>query len=296
MHKFLKSIGLTQLSQDTDVEEFLWNEVIQEKNLQSVYQAEGGPVLHEYRLKCAEGAGLCAITQTYRSGRIQLLSYFPYLYNPDCSSEEVCSIERHTERETFGGFIDDYQAGISLIFFVSNPLDYLKLSGEGRLTDFRGCYLSAFCASGSVLLPIMKDEQSEEERKNRKEREKLAEAAREGDEQAIEILTEADMNAYSEVMKRVEKEDIYSIVKSSCIPSGVECDLYSVLGEIIEVREGVNLFTNEKLYRMKLNCNDIIFPMLIQESGLIGEPEVGRRFKGKIWLQGRVNFENPVIS
>lgn len=278
------------------MDEFLWKEVICEQNLQQTYVMQGGPVLREYRLKCAEGAGLTAVTETYPSGRVQLLSYFPYLYHTECSSEEVCSIERHTERETFGGFIDDYQAGISLIFFVSNPLDYLKFSGDGRLADFRGCYLSAFCASGSILLPIVKEEMSEEERRNRKEREQLAEAAREGDEQAIEILTEADMNAYSEVMKRVEQEDIYSIVKSSCIPSGVECDLYSVLGEIIEVRETVNLFTNEKLYRLKLNCNDIIFPMLISESCLTGEPEAGRRFKGKIWLEGRVNFENPVIS
>lgn len=296
MHKFLRTIGFSQLQTNADTDAFLFREVISEQHQTGRFVMEGSSILQEYRVKCAENVGLCAVTEQFPSGRLQLVSYFPYLYSEELSSNEICSIERHTATETFGGFIDDYRSGISLIFFLSNPMDYLKLSGNGRLVDFRGCYLSAFSAEGRVLLPILKQEESEAEQKLSQEREQLSEAARNGDEQAIELLTEADMNAYSEVMKRAEHEDIYSIVSSSCIPSGVECDLYSVLGEITGVSTTENRYTGEKLYRLELNCNDVIFPMVIGENCLEGVPETGRRFKGKIWLQGRVNFENPVVE
>ena len=46
--------------------------------------------------------------------------------------------------------------------------------------------------------------------------------------------------------------------------------------------------TNEKIYCIKLSCNDIIFSVCINENDLIGEPMVGRRFKGNIWMQGSI--------
>ena len=296
MHKFLRTIGFSNLQTDADADSFLFREVISEKNRTGKYLLEGSCILEEYRVKCADRVGICAITERYPSDRLQLVSYFPYLYSQELSSNEICSIERHTATETYSGYIDDYRAGISLIFFLSNSLDFLKLSGGGRMLDFRGCYLSAFSAAGSVLLPILKQEETEAEQKLSREREQLSEAARNGDEHAIELLTEQDMDTYSEIMKRAEDEDIYSIVSSSCIPSGVECDLYSVLGEIKSVSETENLFTKEKLYQLELDCNNVIFPLIISASCLTGVPEPGRRFKGKIWLQGRVDFEKPVIE
>ena len=41
---------------------------------------------------------------------------------------------------------------------------------------------------------------------------------------------------------------------------------------------------------MNLDCNDLNFDICINKKDLLGEPEVGRRFKGVVWLQGCVNF------
>ena len=60
------------------------------------------------------------------------------------------------------------------------------------------------------------------------------------------------------------------------------------MGDIIELSEEKNFITNEKIYCIKLSCNDIIFRVCINESNLIGEPMVGRRFKGNIWMQGSI--------
>ena len=39
---------------------------------------------------------------------------------------------------------------------------------------------------------------------------------------------------YAMISKRVMDEDIYSIVDTYFMPYGMECDLYSVMGEILE--------------------------------------------------------------
>ena len=42
---------------------------------------------------------------------------------------------------------------------------------------------------------------------------------------------------------------------------------------------------------MLVNCNGFDFYIGINDNDLLGEPLVGRRFKGEIWLQGTVEFE-----
>ena len=41
---------------------------------------------------------------------------------------------------------------------------------------------------------------------------------------------------------------------------------------------------------MTISCNDLVFDICINAEDLIGQPEVGRRFKGVIWMQGIINF------
>ena len=115
-------------------------------------------------------------------------------------------------------------------------------------------------------------------------------AAKNGDERAIQLLTLQDMDLYSMLQRRIAEEDIFSIVESSFMPFGMECDQYRILGKILSVREIRNTHTGEILYRMTLNCNDLIFDICINRADLLGEPMAGRRFRGRIWLQGNINF------
>ena len=51
-----------------------------------------------------------------------------------------------------------------------------------------------------------------------------------------------------------------------------------------------NDYTGEDIYVMTLECNDIVFDLCINAKDVVGEPAEGRRFKGRIWLQGQVEF------
>ena len=151
--------------------------------------------------------------------------------------------------------------------------------------------LSALSIKGSIILPIVKNEKEVQRVKKASiKRNKLIAAARKGDEDAIESLTLEDMDTYSSISRKILKEDVFSLVDTYFMPYGVECDQYSILGEILEFSMINNRLTGEKIYVMKLSCNDLQFDICINAMDLYGEPQVGRRFKGIIWMQGFINF------
>ena len=83
---------------------------------------------------------------------------------------------------------------------------------------------------------------------------------------------------------------MYSIIETCFMPSGIECDQYSIIGNILSVNLVTNDLTNEEIYRLRIECNDMIFTAAINKADLLGEPAPGRRFKGQIWMQGIADF------
>ena len=51
-----------------------------------------------------------------------------------------------------------------------------------------------------------------------------------------------------------------------------------------------NELTGEELTIMKMEVNGLTFDVCVPSAQITGEPAPGRRFKGNIWLQGRINF------
>ena len=156
-----------------------------------------------------------------------------------------------------------------------------------------GVILSALSTEGKILFPICKDEKKHEQlEKQRMERNSLIAAARSGDEDAIENLTLEDIDTYSLLSRRITREDILSIVENYFMPYGIESDQYSILGEIMDCKLLQNEYTGENVYALELMCNDIPFSVCINQKDLLGEPAIGRRFKGTIWLQGSIYYQS----
>ena len=151
--------------------------------------------------------------------------------------------------------------------------------------------LSGLSCQGSIMMPLKKDKKDIlKTQKATVSRNDRIRAARRGDEEAIESLTLEDMDVYTSISKKIHQNDIYTIVDTYFMPYGVECDLYSVLGEIQQIEEIENIVTGETVIKMQLLCNELSFDVCINKRDLYGEPQVGRRFKGVIWLQGYINF------
>lgn len=292
MHKFLRTAGFSMYQKKKDIEKLL--DMLETKaSVEKTIQIDRDTNVCEIRFEVAPGIGLSIVGEINEKGEFEREFYFPYLQSDTESSKAECSVQRHAERETYAGMVDENNIGISLIFYVQNFLEYrerhMKRDAAFRV---RSVNLAGLSVSGKILLPIKKTQkQIQRSKVAARDRNSLIEAARNGDEDAMETLTIEDIDLYSKISRRAMKEDLYSIIDSCFMPCGIECDQYSIIGEIKEFQKARNIYTKEEIYQLHLECNDLPFSVCINSKDLLGEPAVGRRFKGQIWMQGRLNFE-----
>ena len=293
MHKFLRTVGFSLYQKKHDIQKLLENLVEQAESSQIwKIQIDGETNLCRVRTEVATDMGIDIYGEMDEFGIIRPEYYIPFLLSHDISSEADCSIQRHTEKETYAGLLDEFRVGISLIYYLENAMEYRQRNMEKESTEVIYVNLVGMSVKGKILLPVKKSAKQVEMAKVAfKERTNLMEAAKNGDEDAIETLTIEDIDLYSQISRRVAKEDIYSIIDSSFMPCGIECDQCAIIGDILYIDKRKNRFTGEEVYDMKIECNDMIFHVAINSQDLIGEPEVGRRFKGQIWMIGSAKFK-----
>ena len=288
MHKFLKSIGFSDFKKK-DLEIIL-NEIIARPQMVKVTKDSEGNEFAELSKEIATNVGITVRGNYLENDKFEMEYFYPYFYGTSLTTQEEITVEKHSEKESYAGVCEDSNIGVTLIFYLQNIADYLseknrRPSGQ----KMYGAYLSGLSVDGSILLPIEKFKEKANKCRY-SERSQLVAQAREGNEEAIENLTLEDMDMYSILSRRVMNEDIFSIVSSTFMPYGIESDQYSILGEILDYTIVENSITKEHIYCMKIECNDLIFDVCINSKDLIGEPAVGRRFKGNIWIQGSVQL------
>lgn len=293
MHSFLKSIGFSELKKKKEIDALI-QDVIEHPDRKVISEDAEGNVFAELSRDYGEFIGI-AVRGEYTDDDIFEADYFyPYFQGSGISTFEKVEIEKHAEKESYAGVCDEIKIGVTLIFYLQNVIEYLNKEKNGKNIGIPiATTLSALSGFGKILLPIQKNEyQSKTDEKITRDRNHLIAAAREGDEEAIESLTLEDIDTYSMISRRIMYEDVLTIVKSYFMPYGIESDQYSILGEILDYHSIENHRTKEQLYVLTVNCNDLVFDVCINSADLLGEPAVGRRFKGVIWMQGNINYEN----
>lgn len=293
MHKFLRAAGFSEYKKKREIEALLAS-FVKQYPIEKKIWLEPDNNLCEIKARISKDVGIAIFGEEDNDGTFHLEYYYPYLLSDIVTSEAYCSIQRHTEKETHAGLLDEYRVGISLIFYMTNEMEYLELRKSKKgAPDVKYACLSGLSLSGKILFPVKKTQKQIEMAKvSARERSSQIEAAKNGDEDAIEKLTLEDIDLYSKVSRRVMREDLYSIVDSYFMPCGIECDQYSVMGEIQGIELQTNSVTQEEIYILTVEASDITFRVGINRTDLLGEPEVGRRFKGKVWMQGIVKFES----
>ena len=291
MHKYLRAIGFGKLTDRKELQKLLTDIVVNGTDRAYTSNSEN-TLLAEFGKDFAEGIGIAVCGEFDEDDKFTYDYYYPYLRGNIISSQEDVTVERHAAQESYAGVCDDIKVGVSLIFYLQNMIPYVKVQNSGML-PVRGTTLTltALSVKGTIMMPIMKTEKDLiRNKKTFQNRSQLINAARNGDEEAIESLTLDDMDTYTTISRRIQKEDVFSLVDTYFMPYGIECDQYSILAEIVECNQVTNHLTQDEIYVMTLNCNDLIFEMCINKEDLYGEPAVGRRFKGIIWMQGYINF------
>lgn len=287
----MRAIGFSHFENKKKLQDVLMD-VIVNSDRHAITMNQENTLIGEFSKNFADNMGIAVCGEFDEEEKFTFEYYYPFLEGNGITSYEDISVERHADKESYAGICDDINVGISLIFYLRNRIPYIKAQSTDKL-PIKGTTLtlSALSVNGSVMLPIKKDkEQIQKVKKASATRSTLMAAARKGDEDAIETLTLEDMDMYTTISKRIQNEDVFSLVDTYFMPYGVECDQYSILGEIIGIRLTKNCLTDEKIYILTICSNELTFDVSINIIDLYGEPQVGRRFKGVIWLQGHINF------
>lgn len=302
MHKYLRAVGFSCIKNRKEYENLIrlcvQDATKREYTTKDISSEESGSIQTDESMTAlfyrdfAKGLGLAVCGEYDENNHFSYDYCFPYLRGSEISSYEDITVERHMEKESYAGICDEIKVGVTLIFYLQNMIPYIKAKNKGTL-PMKGTslVLSGLSCQGSIMMPLKKDKKDIiKTQKAAVSRNDRIRAARRGDEEAIESLTLEDMDVYTSISKKIHQNDIYTIVDTYFMPYGVECDLYSVLGEIQNIEEIENIATGETVIRMLLLCNELSFDICINKKDLYGEPQVGRRFKGVIWLQGYINF------
>ncbi len=290
MHSYLRAVGFSDISKK-EMKEII-NEIVRDYDEKMIVDEDNHRLFAEISKSFGYDCGITVCGEYDENDEFQEEYYFPYFRGTGITTREDVIVERRSEKECFSGACDDVRIGVTLIFYLANAGKYLSEKYKNSIDDKRTTVtLSGLSTEGKILLPIRKNmEQIERDHQVTRKREQLIHEARNGNEEAMENLTMEDMDTYSMISRRIANEDVFSIVDSYFMPYGMECDRYNVMGEIEELVETKNELTGEKLYQMTINCNELQFDICMNKQDLMGEPQVGRRFKGVIWLQGNLNF------
>lgn len=291
MHKYLRAIGFSNIKHKNDARDMI-EDIILRPNYFNEYQYSKESSLHQCEKYINEDVGISIIGE-WNDNEMPEVDYLsPFLISGDVTTRAAVEVEEISEREGYLGVCEDMHVEISLIFNVHNVVEVKKeLEKEEDKKSETSITLFGLSLGGKILFPVTKnEEQRENSKKQNANRNKLVARARKGDESAMESLTLSDIDIYTNLARRIINEDVLSLVDSYFMPYGIETDKYSILGEIVGCNTSVNPVTQEELYIMRINCSDLEFDVCMNKGDLLGEPAVGRRFKGEIWLQGIINF------
>ncbi len=291
MHQYLKAIGFENIRTRDDLTDLL-DDVKERFTQQTIVSYRPGEDFCEIKREYGQCIGISLCGELDENEIFKPDYYFPYFQGSGISTYAEIAVERKIEKEQYVGMCEDSRIGISLIFTLQNGIEYMRERQAGFVSEITtSVTLSGLSMAGVVLLPVVKNEhQIKNEKEASDNRKMLINAARNGDQTAMETLTLDDIDTYSQVSRRLANEDVFSIVDTYFMPYGIECDLYSIMGEILAVRRRKNILTGTEVYQMKLDVNEMQFDVCVPVDSVMGEPEIGRRYKGTIWLQGYINF------
>lgn len=290
MHNFLRAVGFSKVKSRVD-EEKLINFVIEHATEKQIFCMSEDRSVVELMLEVSEDTGVVVRGETDAQGNFHVSHYFPIRRGNTVTTEEPLYVNKRVDTDAYTGMCDDYRIGVSLIFYIQNVVDLLK--NPIRKKERRCCpvCLAALATEGKILLPVEKTKKEAEKVKtDLQNRSALIAEAKQGNQEAMQNLTFDDIDQYAVVSRRIRKEDIYSIVETSFIPEGSESDNYSVLGYINRVERLMNSYTKEEFYILNVECNEMNYDVCIHVDDLLGEPMPGRRFRGIVWMQGRVEL------
>ena len=210
MHQYLKAIGFENIQTRKDLKKLL-KEVEENFTHQTIVSYRPGADFCEFQKEFGQDVGLALCGELDDEGLFGAAYYFPFFEGIGGSTYAEIDVQRKIEKEQYVGLCEDSKIGISLIFTLQNGVEYMREKQAGLAKDVQtSVTFSGLEQGGKILLPVNKNEQQIlNEKRASDTRRELMNAARKGDQAAIETLTFEDIDHYSKLSKRLTNEEVY---------------------------------------------------------------------------------------
>lgn len=292
MNRYFRAVGFLNNFNREEYEKIVEDITFRPEQPNIINNINSKYLILDKRLECGKDFGICVRIVKDAKGNVYREAVFPFFRTDSFVEHELCSFEKKIEGEEYIGVFEDFTLGENVFFYVINADEVYK---KKAIKDIKcSLSISGLSIAGNVILPIQKSEDGKEKvREFNQNRLSLLNRASDGDQNAFATIRHDDILTNVTVSEQVfiEAMDIYSVVDSSFIPCGAECDLYSVLGEIKGFERRINNITGEGVYILEVSVKGAIIKICINENDLFGEPQIGFRFKGTVWLQGNLKQE-----
>lgn len=294
MHSLLNTIGFSDVDGLED-EEKLIKLAIKDADTKKVVKLSDKRSAVELFMPVAENTGVVVRGEYNEKGELIVDHYFPSHFSKNESLRDYLVINKRMDSDAFTIMCDDNRLGVTIIFYLQNKADMLIKNIAPNTDKKHPVFLSALAHEGKILLPTMTVNVPEKVGVQQTPGPKgLPDDMPDEEKDFFNDRAFAEIEQYAQVRKRSEKEDVYSIVDTCFYPCGSESDNYSILGKIKNVDSLINKYTREELYVLLIDCNGLDLEICVNKKDLFGEPLPGRRFKGNIWLQGSVKFDDSI--
>lgn len=291
MMLYIKALGFSEFNTKEKAEKLV-SEVIQNPNSRYISNYKTDEIKVEYYKEFGDDFGLMVRGALSEDEELTIYSLIPFATGSTLIDTHELDVIKGDDHDIYNVFCEEMRSGTPVSFFLQNVIDYFEIDEEEEVF-IDGVRLVAFSVEGTVILPIDKDEEDlilEAEEDDL--RQELLEKARNGDEEAMQLLEDEAVESSEILQERLKEEDLLSILEGFFVPLEDSDDIYSILGNIEEVSQAVNRLTEERLYILKVSCMNLAFDVYINMMDLTGVPSPGMRIKCTSWIHGLVEFDD----
>ena len=288
MNLFLRAVGLGKIKNRIQLNRLI-RQIVTNPDEQYTLNKNTNALHVEYYKKFGMDFGLVARGTMTDANKVVIEHCRPYCFSPGYL--ECAYMETEYRKGEYFVLGEDEQTGNEWVFQLQNVLRFLN--EDKVLPKPASVNIAGLCASGTVVLPVEKDEyglrlRAEEDREYRD----LVRKARNGDETAHALLTIREEETTSMMRERLLQEDFLTVVEGFMLPNEKSGAAYSILGDIISVLPRKNIVTEETVYQLCLDVTGTKLAVYINAEDLVGMPLNGMRFMGSCCLQGKIGFRD----
>ncbi len=302
-------IGFSDFDELTDdvIHYFLSNRTLQEK------RKVGDKTEVEVFCENNENSGMIMRGHVNEStGKAKMNFFLPVHINKDVSLEGYVGVRKETVREAkrkgfYLGSVYCPQSGKDVVFALQNLIIGLR-NDEYKKEKIYSVHLSGMASEGKILLPATV---------NQNVNTRIAVVASKSGldkpeyglvppKNPLKGLSDYDYiqnrgkKNKREFDERIKGETVYSVVDTMLNALFCESDtymqedIYMVVGNITKKTKQINKITGEEIYILKVLCTeyDVNIDICINSKALLGEPDIGRRFAGKVMMQGWIDWRD----